>query len=164
MSERFKNARAYWARPLELDREFEELAQERSRRHPIRTYLIVPISRVATLWLTPRIELLPYSGALWPSSERWEQDPIDYSVTLGFGMLNFAYVGMAMVGAWRFRKNPALIFPIVFVVVRTVFLAQVETPEPRYVLVCVPVVLALGALLWAREKADGRTGQVAVES
>jgi hypothetical protein len=31
----------------------------------------------------------------------------------------------------------------VFVVVRTAFLTTVETPEPRYVLVCFPAVIAL---------------------
>jgi hypothetical protein len=32
------------------------------------------------------------------------------------------------------------------VLLRTVFLTTVETPEPRYVLECFPVVLALGAV------------------
>jgi hypothetical protein len=33
----------------------------------------------------------------------------------------------------------------IFVLVRTVFLTTVETPEPRYVLVCFPAVIALAA-------------------
>jgi hypothetical protein len=42
-----------------------------------------------------------------------------------------------------------------FVLVRTAFLTTLETPEPRYVLVCYPVLLALGAQVFAeREAAD----------
>ena len=37
---------------------------------------------------------------------------------------------------------------VVFMAVRTAFLTQVETPEPRYVLECFPALLALGALVW----------------
>ena len=50
----------------EIDRGFADLARERTARHPLRTYLFVPLGRVATLWFTPRTELLPVSGHLWP--------------------------------------------------------------------------------------------------
>jgi hypothetical protein len=33
-------------------------------------------------------------------------------------------------------------------VIRTLFLTQIETPEPRYVLVCFPAVIALAAQFW----------------
>jgi hypothetical protein len=39
---------------------------------------------------------------------------------------------------------------IAYCVVRTTFLTREQTPEPRYVLECFPVVYALGAFLWAR--------------
>jgi hypothetical protein len=41
---------------------------------------------------------------------------------------------------------------VAFVVVRTAFLTQVETPEPRYVLVCFPALLALAAQIWSRSQ------------
>jgi len=34
-----------------------------------------------------------------------------------------------------------------------VFLTQIETPEPRYVLVCFPAALALAALAWTKPQA-----------
>jgi hypothetical protein len=71
---------------------------------------------------------------------------MDFGVTLGFGALNFAYFGMALLGAWRFRRLPAVAFLVTFVVLRTLFLTQLPTVEPRYVIVCYPVILALGAL------------------
>jgi hypothetical protein len=34
---------------------------------------------------------------------------------------------------------------VVFIVARTLFLTTLETPEPRYALVCFPAVIALAA-------------------
>jgi hypothetical protein len=56
---------------------------------------------------------------------------------------------MAFVGAVRFRKQPTIAFMILMVAIRTVFLTQLQTVEPRYVIVCYPVILALGALAWS---------------
>ena len=137
-----------------LDREFTVLARERSARRPTRTYVAIPLARMWTMWITPRIALLPYSGNLWPPAERWRNNQIDFGVTLGFGALNFAYLGMALVGAWRFRKKPAAVFLVTFVVLRTLFLTQLQTVEPRYVIVCYPVILALAALAWSLPSAE----------
>ena len=143
----------------ELNRQFGELARERTARHPLRTYLRIPLERAATLWLTPRIELLPYSGHLRPLAQQWEDDPIDFSVTVLFGLLNYVYVALALAGVWLAarRRDPeassghwALALIVAFILVRTAFLTQVETPEPRYVLECFPALLALAALVWVR--------------
>jgi len=134
----------------EVDHEFAQIARERTARHPLRTYLWIPLGRMATLWFTPRIELLPYSGRLWPPGRRWEDDPVDFSVTLAFGLLNFLYVGLALAGAWRWRNRPAVALLAAFILVRTLYLTQVETPEPRYVVECFPAVLALAALAWVK--------------
>lgn len=133
-----------------LDSEFAQLARERTTRHPLRTYIWVPLQRVATIWFTPRIELLPYSGHLWPPGEKWKEDRVDFLVTVGFGLLNFLYLGLALLGAWRSRRNSGLALLVAFLLVRTVYFAHFETPEPRYMLVCFPAVLALAALVWAK--------------
>ena len=39
----------------------------------------------------------------------------------------------------------AIAFLVLFMVLRTAFLTTLETPEPRYVLVCFPAMIALGA-------------------
>lgn len=139
-----------------MDSEFARLAQERTGRHPLRTYLWIPIRRVATMWFTPRVELLPYSGHLWPPGQKWEEDPVDFLVTVGFGLLNFVYVGLALAGTWRWRKQPGVTLLVAFILVRTAFLTQVEAPEPRYVLVCFPAILTLAALVWAEPQANAR--------
>jgi len=132
-----------------LDREFAMLAAERTTREPLRTYVFVPLERIAALWLTPRIELLPYSGKLWPVGEQWRGNPADFGVTFGFGILGLAYLGLAIVGWWRCRAQLAATFLVLFVAIRTVEMTQLQTVEPRYVIECVPVIAALGALVWA---------------
>ncbi|MGA3293534.1 MAG: hypothetical protein ABSE45_06060 [Candidatus Acidiferrales bacterium] len=137
-----------------LDREFAFLARERNARHPLRTYLFIPASRAWMIWFTPRIELLPYSGKVWPPGEKWRDNPVDFGVTLGFEILNCVYLGLAFLGAWRCRSYPAVALLIAFVLIRTALLTQLQTVEPRYVIVCFPVILALGALACAIPQRD----------
>jgi hypothetical protein len=162
----------------EVDQGFARLARERTVRHPLRTYLRVPLARIATLWFTPRTELLPITGHLWPVREQWRSDPADYSVTVLLGTLNFFYVGLAVAGVARAlrldadadassvagptaRQAPvartAIAFLATFVVLRTLFLSTVETPEPRYVLECFPAILAVGALAWLPRRGSKET-------
>jgi len=132
-----------------LDLEFAALARERTVRHPVRTYLWIPIERAAAMWFTPRITLLPYSGRLWPPGESWHGNPIDFEFTLGFALLNILYVGMAIAAAWLGRANPGILLILAVIIIRTAFLTQLQTCEPRYVLVCFPALLAVGAQLFA---------------
>jgi hypothetical protein len=132
-----------------LDREFSFLANERTTRAPLRTHFLIPVARAWMIWFTPRIELLPYSGDLWPPGEKWRNNRIDFGTTVGYGILNCIYLGLALVGAWWCRNHPAVPFLLLFLVVRTAFLTQLQTVEPRYVIVCFPMLMALGALAWA---------------
>lgn len=133
---------------LETDMEFEKLARERAKQHPLRTYVWIPIERSAAMWFTPRITLLPYSGRLWPPADSWHQNPIDFGVTLGLAFLNFLYAGLALAGARHWRESPGIALIVAFIVIRTAFLTQMQTCEPRYVLECFPALLALGAQTW----------------
>jgi len=142
----------------EEDQQFAGIARDRTARHPLRTYLTVPLQRVATLWFTPRIEQLPISGSLFPLAETWDTDRLDMSVTIGFFFLNIFYVALALWGTVRiWRHSPearaAVAMLVCFVLVRTAFLTTIETPEPRYVLVCYPAVIALAAHVFSRRKA-----------
>jgi hypothetical protein len=137
------------------DRAFGELARQRTARHPLRTYVWLPVARAVTLWFTPRIELIPVSGTVFPLRQSWQDDRIDQSVTVGLFLLNIAYVALAIWGAvrlWRrsIAVRPALGVLIAFIVLRTAFLTTLETPEPRYVLVCFPAIIALAAQVFAR--------------
>ena len=129
-----------------LDQEFREIGRERTERHPLRTYVKVPLLRTLTLWFTPRVELLPSSGHLWPLREEWQDDRPDFLITLGLSVVNIIYLALALAGAWLTRRRPGWALLILFCVVRTLFFVKfVETPEPRYVLECFPAVIALAA-------------------
>lgn len=143
----------------DADEAFGELARERTARRPLRTFLWVPLGRAFTLWFTPRIELLPYSGHLWPVAENWREDPVDFSATVGLFVVGVFYAGLALLAfAWIERRGTqfpegsraAIRFLAFFFLVRTLFLTTIESPEPRYVVECFPALAALGALLWAR--------------
>jgi hypothetical protein len=138
----------------EEDAAFAQLARERTARHPLRTYLWLPAARAVTIWFTPRIELLPVSGHVFPLAQMREDDPVDQEVTSLFFLLNLFYIGLGVWGArllWRSNPEaqPAVAFLVLFIVMRTAFLTTLETPEPRYVLVCFPALIAMGAQVFA---------------
>lgn len=131
------------------DAVFAKLAQERSARYPLRTYLWVPLRRAVRIWFTPRIELVPVSGHVFPLAYQHEEDPVDQKVTILFFLGNVVYVALALWGIWKVWRcrgvHAALVVLLLYVAVRTAFLTTLETPEPRYVLECFPAVIALAA-------------------
>ena len=132
------------------DDEFGEIARERTARHPLRTYLKIPLLRSLALWFTPRVDLLPYSGHPFPLGEEWEYDREDFLATLSLFFVNCAYAALALAGAWIARGRPGWALLIAFILVRTAFFAtSVDTPEPRYVLECFPAVIALAAQVFS---------------
>jgi hypothetical protein len=137
----------------EEDAGFAQLAKDRTARHPLRTYLWLPAARAFMLWFSPRIELLPLSGEVFPLAQAWEDDPVDQSVTAGFELLTALYLFFGAWGAMRLWRHSsarvAVVLIIGYIAVRTAFLAMLETPEPRYMLVCFPSLLALAAQVFA---------------
>ena len=136
--------------PPALDQKFALLARQRTAEHPLRSYIFIPFDRAFRIWFTPRIELLPFSGKLWPPGEMRRSSPIDFNVTATFGILNIIFVALACVGAWKCRKNPGLALLLTVLAVRTAFTTQLQTVEPRYVIECYPAILAIGALAWLK--------------
>ena len=134
-----------WER--DQDRQLGEIARERTARDPLRTYLKVPFLRSLTLWFTPRIELLPASGSMWPLRDQWRDDRRDFLTSWGFVAINLIYLSLAAAGIWVSRDRPGWALLIVFILVRTAYFATFadEAPEPRYVLECFPALLALAA-------------------
>ena len=139
---------------VQMDAEFAQLAGERTRRHPFRSYVWIPIERVSAMWFTPKTALLPYSGKLWPLREAWNEGPRGFEITLGFGILNILYAGLGLLGAAYWRQSPGIVLIVLFIVIRTVFLTQLQTCEPRYVVLCLPAMLAIGAQSWRIRRKD----------
>ena len=151
----------------DLDQQFAEIARERTRRHPLRTFVSVPCQRVLTIWFTPRTELMDIDGKFWPLREQWQDSRANVLVTGSFAALGYLYVALATAGvvaAWRFAgarraEGPPLApnlwgiaLLLAYFMVRTAFLTTIEAPEPRYVISCYPAVLALIALLGIRKE------------
>jgi hypothetical protein len=133
------------------DDAFAEIARQRTARHPLRTYLKIPLLRSLVMWLTPRTELLPISSPLHPVASEWEDDRGDFLVTVAFALVNALYITMAIAGAWIVRGRPGFALLLAFIVLRTFYIAGfIETPEPRYVLECFPAVMALAAQVFGR--------------
>jgi hypothetical protein len=144
----------------EEDAAFGQLARERTERHPLRTYLWLPLARSVTMWFTPRIELLPVSGTVFPLVQSWQDDKVDQSVTVSLFLVNIVYSALGIWGALRLWRRssavrPAVALLVVFIVLRTAFLTTLETPEPRYVLVCFPALMALAAQVFAGASETG---------
>jgi hypothetical protein len=135
-----------------LDRRFEELARERAAARPVRTFVQIPIKRAFGIWFSPRVDVLRFSGALWPVTGQHRAKPAEFDVTAIFALLNCAYIGLAAAGAWRYRANPGCAAIVLYLVIRTVLFTQLPTVEPRYVVVCFPAVVSLAALAFVKPR------------
>jgi hypothetical protein len=113
---------------------------------------LIPIERAFATWFTPRVDVLRYSGKLWPVGDQWRANPKEFDAAAIFAFLNFVYIGLAAVGAWRYRSNPGCAVLVLYLVIRTAMLTQLPTIEPRYVLVCFPAIAALGALAFVKSQ------------
>lgn len=131
----------------EVDQGFAEIAAQRIARHPLRYYVTAPLERAFTMWFTPRVETLAYSGDLWPPLKLLDVDRADFLVSLSLAGINVLLVGLAVLGllAWRGQLAYADLL-LAWILLRTAYLTTVETPEPRYVLECYPAIFVLAAL------------------
>ena len=128
----------------ELDARFAALAQERIRLAPLRYYVWLPLLRIADMWLRPRTETLPSDSRWW----EFNDDPEWSALAVGLGLVGLFYVGMAAAGPMPGRAVPFLGLPLTFVILRSIFLATLENPEPRYTLECYPVLILLASAVF----------------
>jgi 4-amino-4-deoxy-L-arabinose transferase-like glycosyltransferase len=125
----------------ELDARFGQLAAERVHEHPVRYYLVLPLLRIADMWLRPRTELLP------PDPRWWEfNDLLSSSVmAVACGVLNLGYVAAACWAVLSRRRVRWIGLLLTFIILRTAFLGSLENPETRYTLECYSAVIVLAA-------------------
>jgi 4-amino-4-deoxy-L-arabinose transferase-like glycosyltransferase len=145
------------------DESFNAISRQRWIEHPLRCALMLPALRSLAMWLTPRTEILNLEGTLVPLRKAWKHDPVDYSLTLFFFLLNIAYLALALWGVVAIFRRADFLLSINFwgcfallavIVIRTVFFAYFTFPEPRYVLEVYPFVTAFGAFAFKRTQSD----------
>ena len=133
----------------QMDAQFEQLAAERINHNPFRYYVWLPSLRIADMWLRPRTEMLPIESRWW----EFGRHPGESVFALAWAALNLLFLLLALRGWRRWRLGLSGAVLVGFVLMRSAFLGSVESPEPRYVLECFPVILALagGAFAWPGE-------------
>jgi hypothetical protein len=139
----------------ELDEGFGRLADERIAAHPLRYYLLLPVARVADMWLRPRTEMLPIDPHWW----RVQLDLPQSALSLGFGAINLFYVVAAALAFRRGRMEIAGLF-LLFFVLRSALLATMPAPEQRYTMECLPALLVLASAGLTRRNAPLRIERV----
>jgi len=137
----------------ELDARFAAIAAERVHASPVRYYVVLPLMRVADMWLRPRTETLPSDSRWW----EFDDTPKWLVLAIGLGIINLAYIGAALAGLVRnrfalLRSYQHLGLLLAFVLLRSAFLGTLENPEPRYTLECYPIVIVLTAALFRAGK------------
>jgi hypothetical protein len=123
-----------------LDARFAALAAERARAHPLRTYLLLPIARLADMWLRPRTELFPTPARWW----EWRAHRQASLFAVAYGLLNAAYLALAIVGFLR-KRVPLAGMLVTYVALRCLLLLTLENAEPRYTLECFPIIIIAAA-------------------
>jgi 4-amino-4-deoxy-L-arabinose transferase-like glycosyltransferase len=140
----------------ELDARFGKVAADRIRAHPVRYYVVLPLLRVADMWLRPRTEILPPDVRWWEFHDDTKQSVL----AVGFGLLNLTYVAAALLALilGQARRPSGIRWAgllISFLLLRSAFLGTLENPEPRYTLECYPAIIVLASSLLCRSKFAG---------
>ena len=124
-----------------VDARFEALASVRIASHPARYYVGLPVLRIADMWLRPRTEMLPSDSRWW----EFNDEPKWSALAVAFGAINLLYVLWAFAGILQSRSAQWAGMLILFVALRSAFLATLENPEPRYTLEMYPAVIVFAA-------------------
>jgi Dolichyl-phosphate-mannose-protein mannosyltransferase len=124
----------------EIDARFARLAEERTAAHPLRTRVLLPLGRVANMWLRPRVENLPIDLD-WSVYARHRAET---RFSWAYAGLNAMYLLLAIVGLWL--RPRMWTWMLAYMVLRSVMLLGVAAPEARYTLECFPMLFALGGV------------------
>jgi 4-amino-4-deoxy-L-arabinose transferase-like glycosyltransferase len=130
----------------DIDKQFAALARERTRTHPLRTWVEMPLRRMADMWLRPRLEMMWFELRWW----QYDQHHDETVKAWAYAALNAGYLLLALIGIWRWPRLSGVM--LAFILLRCALLATVEAPEPRYTLECFPMVIAWAAVALSRRQ------------
>lgn len=139
----------------DIDAGFAQIAAERTRRHPIRSYLFLPFKRGLSLWFDTHSQYYPFEGELLPLGDLDYDIHQQYWLPL-FAGLTFLYTLLGVAGGWflwssgLFSARRWLLLAALMIFLRIGFFATLENPEPRYVVEVFPFLSALGGIALVR--------------
>ncbi len=123
-----------------LDDSFASLAQQRIAAHPVRYYLWLPLGRVASMWLRPRVENLPIDLDWWVYAHHHVETRFSYA----YAALNALYL---VLGIWGLFLRPRMAsWMFAYMLLRSAMLFTICPPEARYTIECFPILFALGGI------------------
>ena len=134
-----------------IDARFAALAVERMRAHRFRYYVVLPVARVANMWLRPRTEYLPVALEWWRRDTPWRQRAFALCYA-GLNLLYLALAGAGLLRALRSDQRTAVFAMVLLVGLRCALLLTVDNSEPRYTLDCFSIVMVLAACVFARRE------------
>jgi 4-amino-4-deoxy-L-arabinose transferase-like glycosyltransferase len=143
----------------ELDAKFTTLAVERIRERPLRYYVVLPLWRIADMWLWPRTERFPVNIWWWDFGDH----PGQSAIAIGLGLVNLGYLVLAGWGFAR-RRVPLKGALLGYIVLRCILLGTMENPEQRYTMMMFPMMfLAAGCALGGKEEtSEPRTSRAPI--
>jgi hypothetical protein len=128
----------------ELDARFGQLADTRIAAHPLRSHLLLPLGRMADMWVRPRVENLPIDPDWWV----YKHHHVETRFTWLYAGLNALYLLLGLAGLLlRPRLWPWM---LLFIVLRSALLCTIEAPEARYTIECFPMLFVLGGIALGR--------------
>jgi hypothetical protein len=128
----------------QIDAGFAAMAATRIQDHPLRYYVTLPLLRLAGMWFRPRVEMLNIELRWW----QYRLHHVETRISYAYGALNFLYILAGVMGAFYWPRFTLAM--LAYVVLRSILLATLEGPEPRYTLECFPMVIAFAALAVSR--------------
>ena len=121
-----------------IDAGFARLAVERATAHPLRTYLWLPLGRLADMALRPRVENLPIDLDWWVYNHHYAETRFSWA----YAALNAVYLLLGLAG---FLLRPRMAgWMLAYLLVRSALLLTVVPPEARYTLEYFPMFFVLG--------------------
>jgi len=117
---------------------------------------VMPLWRVADMWLRPRTEALGLDVFWW----NFNDHPAESILDIALGLLDFVYVAGALL-AFMQRRVPFAVFFGGYLLLRCALLGTMENSEPRYTLEGFPIVIVCAAITyaaWFAGRSGGRSG------
>jgi hypothetical protein len=128
----------------ELDARFGQLADARIAAHPLRSHVLLPLGRMADMWVRPRVENLPIDLDWWV----YKHHHVETRFTWFYAGLNAFYLLLGLAGL---LLRPRLwVWTLLYMALRSALLCTIEAPEARYTIECFPMLFVLGGIALGR--------------